>query len=137
MAALIPGTLSIIFYDLPRPFAIFVSCTNPMQGAFNSLVYFRPKYIAERQKMVSNSHRRESRLSSLLNTLNVTLPRRSSVSGPKTPNHDDGGAENGCREEIIIEPPVERDEFQENNRSHLKCKEKSTLVNFSTRQNIE
>mmetsp|Transcript_22470 Transcript_22470/g.47109 ORF Transcript_22470/g.47109 Transcript_22470/m.47109 type:complete len:168 (-) Transcript_22470:370-873(-) len=80
MAALMPAVVTIISEDLPRNFSIFVACAYPMQGAFNALVYFRPKYISERQKMASRSDRRESRVSSILKTLSITPPKRSSAS---------------------------------------------------------
>ncbi|KAL7460745.1 hypothetical protein ACHAXS_001189 [Conticribra weissflogii] len=79
MAAMIPAIIPIIINALPEPYIIFVSCIHPLQGAFNALVYFRPKYIAERQKMASRSNLRASRLSSILITLNVSLPRRLSA----------------------------------------------------------
>ncbi len=76
---MIPAIIPIIINALPEPYIIFVSCIHPLQGAFNALVYFRPKYIAERQKMASRSNLRASRLSSILITLNVSLPRRLSA----------------------------------------------------------
>ncbi len=89
MVAMIPALLSIVVKDLPESYFIFVACTRPLQGGFNALVYFCPKYIAEQQKMVSTSNTRDSRLSSILLTLNVSLPRRSSAfsnrSGEKNP----------------------------------------------------
>mmetsp|Transcript_6121 Transcript_6121/g.12296 ORF Transcript_6121/g.12296 Transcript_6121/m.12296 type:complete len:125 (-) Transcript_6121:210-584(-) len=79
MAAMIPAVITIVINALPEPYIIFVSCIHPLQGAFNALVYFRPKYIANRQKMASRSNLRASRLSSILRTLNVSLPKRSSA----------------------------------------------------------
>lgn len=79
MVAMVPAVLTIVVNDLPGSYLIFVACTRPLQGGFNALVYFRPKYIAERQKMVSTSNARNSRLSSILVTLNMPLPRRSSA----------------------------------------------------------
>mmetsp|Transcript_26708 Transcript_26708/g.55055 ORF Transcript_26708/g.55055 Transcript_26708/m.55055 type:complete len:352 (-) Transcript_26708:477-1532(-) len=98
MAALMPAVVTIISEDLPRNFPIFVACAYPMQGAFNALSYFRPKYISERQKMASRSDRRESRVSSILKTLSITPPKRSSASSnailqkvPAPPNEQDDG----------------------------------------------
>ncbi len=118
MAALIPAIVTLVVRDYPKAYAIFVACINPLQGAFNTFVYFRPKYKAERQKMVSGSGRRKSRLSSVLKTLNVTLPRRSSVSLPIPPDHDNDGLEKSCQKIMETYSCSKKDELEEI-RNHL------------------
>jgi len=117
---MIPAIITLVVKDYPMAYPIFVACLNPLQGALNTFVYFRPKYKAERQKMVSGSDRRNSRLSSFLKTLNVTLPRRSSVSLPTPPNHDNGDFENSCQEDMEIDSRSKDDEFEGNKWSLVK-----------------
>lgn len=114
MASLIPAIITLVVKDYPLAYPIFVACLNPLQGALNTFVYFRPKYKAERQKMVSGSDRRKSRISSVLKTLNVTLPRRSSVSLPTPPNHDNDDFENSRQEDVEINSHSKDDKFEGN-----------------------
>jgi len=104
MAAWWPAIIALIMYEkTPPEYVCFISAVYPLQGAFNALVYFRPKYIAERQRMISTSDRCVSRLSVVLDTVN--LPRMSSenLNGllPKTPTK---------RERHQEDPPLERNE---------------------------
>ncbi len=77
MAAWWPPIIALIMYEkTPPEYVCFISAMYPLQGAFNALVYFRPKYIAEQQRMMSTSDSHGRRLSVLLDTVN--LPRMSS-----------------------------------------------------------
>ncbi len=77
MAAWLPAIIGLaLLQKSPPAYVVFIACTFPMQGFFNALVYFRPKYISQRQQMVPGSTERASRLNSMLNTLH--LPRVSS-----------------------------------------------------------
>ncbi len=80
MVTWIPSIIAILLDDiLPEPSVIFLACLFPLQGLFNAIVYFRPKYIAERQRMISDSDRRGSRASTVMNTLKIPTKRRSST----------------------------------------------------------
>lgn len=122
MAAMIPAIIPIVINALPESYIIFVSCIHPLQGAFNALVYFRPKYIADRQKMASRSNVRASRLSSIMITLNVALPKRSSApsnGGRKIPApqiiDEDVTTKSNEREVKIHSIEHREDVFDENN----------------------
>jgi len=80
MAAWLPAMIALILLErLPSDFFVFLACLYPLQGAFNSIVYFRPKYIANRQRMCSIEGRRGSNVSLILATVNIDLPRRPSA----------------------------------------------------------
>lgn len=80
MAAWLPAMVALILLErLPSDFFVFLACLYPLQGAFNSIVYFRPKYIANRQRMYSIAGRRSSNVSLILATVNIDLPRRPSA----------------------------------------------------------
>jgi len=54
---------------IPKALAIVHYITQPLQGVFNTLVYFRPKYKARRA-----SNPQESRTNSVLHMLKISLP---------------------------------------------------------------
>mmetsp|Transcript_1181 Transcript_1181/g.2448 ORF Transcript_1181/g.2448 Transcript_1181/m.2448 type:complete len:446 (+) Transcript_1181:65-1402(+) len=77
MAAWLPAIIGLaLLRKSPPSYVVFIACMYPLQGFFNALVYFRPKYISQRQQMVPGSTERASRLTSMINTLH--LPRASS-----------------------------------------------------------
>lgn len=55
--------------DIPMSLAVIHYITMPLQGVFNALVYFRPKYKSDRGRNPS-----QSRTSSVLRVLKISLP---------------------------------------------------------------
>ncbi len=80
MVAWLPAIIALVLFDsAPSSYYVFLASVYPLQGLFNALVYFRPKYVAERHRMFSSSEGRGSQISTIFFTLKIPRPKRPSI----------------------------------------------------------